>query len=732
MKWQKKKIADGLFLMTIGLMLAWSLVIGILSVTVLPIDYVPNLLRMFLLLLLGMLIFSHRYLTWVAGAIVLSAALFLLYGFSVNPEEMGVAQRAAETLEQTVQFALGNALYEPLYERIIVWSLHVAIGFVVLMFGYVDKRFLPLLAIFTGAFAGLMITPIFAHRTSFYLFCFCIFAFLVRDLSQTLQRGTKKSPLFLGAMVLTLVAMGIANLIPPPNENVQETLNRPMETINRAILEAQTANDFAISYIGFGEESGRLGGDLQTNDRIFMFVRTERPAPFYLTGAIYDIYTGESWEMYDREATAAFSPRGASFFTDDSEMFRLQRMDINIIHSSSTVFQRGIMREVTSAGADFVFLEHENGRIRTDSPMPRGTWYTIRYFHVPNLPEREVLERQHQMPTDLMLEAAFVERYTALPENFPERVRDLAREVTAGATNDYQRARMLEAHLRTQYPYTLTPGALPAGRDFVEHFLFDVQAGYCVHFATAFVTMARSVGLMARYVEGFLVGGVPTADGYFQVRNNMGHAWAEVYFPGVGWQLFEPTPSGAFPGQTMTELPFMPERPLPSPPPIQIQAPAPTPNLPELPNVGGGIVSEVMELERQERDIGAATWVLLGIVALMCALAGRMFYVMRRESRRGRLGNREAVEENYQRLLRYMALLGKPMQAGETRGEFLRRWEETAALAEICERARYSEHEICLEERRQVQKVVLALEESVKMKLGKWRFALQKYVVGGL
>lgn len=68
------------------------------------------------------------------------------------------------------------------------------------------------------------------------------------------------------------------------------------------------------------------------------------------------------------------------------------------------------------------------------------------------------------------------------------------------------------------------------------------KVGYCVQFATAMVMMAREAGIPARMAIGFLPG---TADrGTYTVRASDAHAWPELYFEGIGWLRFEPTPSG--------------------------------------------------------------------------------------------------------------------------------------------------------------------------------------------
>lgn len=95
--------------------------------------------------------------------------------------------------------------------------------------------------------------------------------------------------------------------------------------------------------------------------------------------------------------------------------------------------------------------------------------------------------------------------------------------------------------------YTLSPGKTPYSEDFVSYFLLKNQRGYCVHFATAGVLLARMAGIPARYASGYVV----VEDDFKNAqRNNMGsyvlsvkdnrsHAWTEVYLDGFGWVPFD-------------------------------------------------------------------------------------------------------------------------------------------------------------------------------------------------
>lgn len=134
------------------------------------------------------------------------------------------------------------------------------------------------------------------------------------------------------------------------------------------------------------------------------------------------------------------------------------------------------------------------------------------------------------------------ERYLQLPANLPARVRAEAARVIAAANAEtpYDQAIAIEAYLRRlTYSEDIPPP--PSNADLVDWFLFEQQAGYCDYFASAMVVMLRSVGVPARWVRGYASGDFDPEEGVYIVRENVAHSWPEVYFPGVGWERFEPT-----------------------------------------------------------------------------------------------------------------------------------------------------------------------------------------------
>ena len=133
--------------------------------------------------------------------------------------------------------------------------------------------------------------------------------------------------------------------------------------------------------------------------------------------------------------------------------------------------------------------------------------------------------------------------YTQLPADLPARIRELALTITRNRVDPYEKAKAIEAYLKTTYPYRFADSQddfPPPGRDPVDWFLFDHPEGTCSVFSSAFVVLARSVGIPARVVSGWVVGSYPVRQ---TVYTDQAHQWAEVAFEGLGWVLFEPTGS---------------------------------------------------------------------------------------------------------------------------------------------------------------------------------------------
>ena len=200
--------------------------------------------------------------------------------------------------------------------------------------------------------------------------------------------------------------------------------------------------------------------------------------------------------------------------------------------------------------------------------------YWLNFYFGVNLGENEINEEYSEVNyidksrvSELQYSKLVHELYTKLPkegldmikEDFYDRNTELNIKSLDDAI-DYIRSYL---HARTEY--SLSPGVLPAGEDFVEYFVYKNQVGYCSHYASAATIMLRAMGYPARYVEGYKLNpGVNSHEvGKQEVevkysttdyvrdasivevyaKDYNAHAWVEVYREGSGWHPVEFTPS---------------------------------------------------------------------------------------------------------------------------------------------------------------------------------------------
>ncbi len=101
----------------------------------------------------------------------------------------------------------------------------------------------------------------------------------------------------------------------------------------------------------------------------------------------------------------------------------------------------------------------------------------------------------------------------------------------------------IEAWLGSNTRYSLDIPPLPEGADAVEQYLFVDRVGFCEQIGSSLVVMLRSLGIPARLAMGYVPGQRNPFTGLYEVKASDAHSWAEVWFPGIGWQAFDPTAS---------------------------------------------------------------------------------------------------------------------------------------------------------------------------------------------
>ncbi|PKB84211.1 MAG: hypothetical protein BZY88_00325 [SAR202 cluster bacterium Io17-Chloro-G9] len=204
--------------------------------------------------------------------------------------------------------------------------------------------------------------------------------------------------------------------------------------------------------------------------------------------------------------------------------------------------ENGLIQSVTLAAVlpqrpDVLSLQSVGKSVRA------GTTYELT-SSVPLTGPRELRDAGTDYPTWI------VDRYTQLPPEVPQRVRDLGAQWTAAYDTPYFKAKAVEDRLKL-FTYTTTVDPPPFNADGVDHFLFNLQEGYSEYFASSMTVLLRSQGIPARLATGYTTG-EQVERGSYVVRDSNAHAWVEVYFPNYGWIGFEPTPGEDFPRPILT------------------------------------------------------------------------------------------------------------------------------------------------------------------------------------
>lgn len=319
-----------------------------------------------------------------------------------------------------------------------------------------------------------------------------------------------------------------------------EWLNSKVIDIFPFVLEWR--NDAMDSYsYGFGNRyaagfqnarTSRLGGPVLLDESVMLTVAYDGMDSLYLRGVVKDIYTGYSW-----------TKRPKNYFQYKSGADLSLPFDVNTVKTykrNITITPKKLLTSTIFSPYKLYTVKHQDNRFFVDDDSEA-------YFSK-IVTRKESYDIECVMPYlngDLLREVRAKEEtdknYTSLSIAMPDRVKQLAEELTAQYDNDYDKIKAVEGYLRTNYEYTLNPSALPYGKDFVDYFLFETKEGYCTYFATAMAVLLRSVEIPCRYVEGYLV--QPDGYGRAEVKGSSAHAWIEVHFEKYGWVTFEATPA---------------------------------------------------------------------------------------------------------------------------------------------------------------------------------------------
>ncbi len=272
-------------------------------------------------------------------------------------------------------------------------------------------------------------------------------------------------------------------------------------------------------------EEVTVQGSIRLSPKVRFTVESDSPH-YWRTGG-YDRYTGKTWVR-----------------TGDARQFdgrlsgppgRDRSVEQTVTAKTSLGVLPAAWKPVGVEGpvAEGARVTREGG-LGTAGTIDSGTTFTV-HSEVPEYTAEGLREAGTDYPDRVE------ERYLGLPDSTPERVERKAAEVAGDEDNAYDKARAIEQYLESNKRYSLTVEQ-PDG-NVADTFLFEMDAGYCVYYATTMAVMLRAEGVPARFATGYTTG-QQVGDGEYVVRGLNSHAWVEVYFPETGWVRFDPTPSG--------------------------------------------------------------------------------------------------------------------------------------------------------------------------------------------
>ena len=233
---------------------------------------------------------------------------------------------------------------------------------------------------------------------------------------------------------------------------------------------------------------------------------------------------------------------GSQWTPPDEDLERMSGQSADIVVAGDLVVQHVV---IAAMGGPLVPAAYHPTQVSTDDVLWAGDSDSL-VLSGRDLSKGDEIDIVSLIPnptTDLLRSATTDNPpspiYLQLPEGMPETVGNTAAEVTVGAASPFDQALALQGWFRDEFTYDIDV-RLDNSADAIEAFLNE-RRGFCQQFAGTFAVMARTLNLPARVAVGFTPGDLGS-DGLYHVYGRHAHAWPEVWFDGVGWVAFEPTP----------------------------------------------------------------------------------------------------------------------------------------------------------------------------------------------
>ena len=455
----------------------------------------------------------------------------------------------------------------------------------------------PLKVVVSFALIAYMIWACVTDRDVDKIMLLSVSAMLIITIIEVMQAGWKKAGdtdnkkhlVYVFCFVVTTLTFIV--MIPAPDDpydwkfvkNIAHAAYELILDIERK-LTSSDVYDPTSSSIGFSGRGEIVGNVAHQNDEVLELCDlTTNVKAVRLSGKSFDTFDGRVWYSNDPSEqddsildTLAFLA-SVSEYSDVPDDFA-KRLTFRIEYSalrSEFVFVplKSLVGPDGTDGKEISFVSGD--MVWGGSELPEQYYLTYYRINIGNpafreflknasAPEKESYDLQIADTSmtgeqgisydDYLAYTDHVREYYTQAPVLSDELRSYMDKVYEGCEDDIDKADRL-CELLKSFEYTNTPGALPEyvtdPSSMLDYFMLESRRGYCTHFATAFVLLARAEGIPARFVQGYYV---PTGGARnVTVYTYMAHAWPEIYVEGAGWITYEPTPGYGYGSYWLTK-----------------------------------------------------------------------------------------------------------------------------------------------------------------------------------
>lgn len=457
----------------------------------------------------------------------------------------------------------GNNTYFYQYKDILSISIPL-ITIIVLFIGNHFKNFIIAFSILWIGFCWHYGYKEIVKNITPYLLFLSIFTYLINQNLNIKNKVHKESiKVNMSKYVTLFYVLFLSITIPFLTKHISNDSNIINKDLRKKIVDKvlqntkNTNRGYSLNKSGYSDTEKKLGGPIDIDNNEAFKVKSDKP--YYLRGTTRDYYDGSSWKISEDtfkrldKYKEELQPKSNSFFSIRGEGNKNSISIIPTNISTSTLFVP--MNTYDIRWNNRIYFNRDKNFITGNNALEE---YNIQFYDdnykysvvSNNIKEKEdffknMLNFEYKRTKSLYPSKAYqYENYLQLPENIPKRVYDLTKDITKDAPTLGEKVFKIYEYLNKNYEYSLDVGNIPAGEDFVDHFLFNEKKGYCTYFATSATIMFRIIGIPARYVEGFNMGYNKDDKGRYVVYNRSAHAWTEILISPYSdtWTIIDTVP----------------------------------------------------------------------------------------------------------------------------------------------------------------------------------------------